>query len=182
MKKTPLAAAAAETTGTPVLETPSSGVSSNADLDAMQAEADRVDGAALGVDLAGGEPVPAAIDYHLEASKMIDTIAAMLVGYCPPTAAVWVPERKAAVIEALVPVMQKYGITMDYLPCELVLIMVAGPALYQTAKLVAAQMREDVKKAAAERANNPAPDKPAKPGEVSGAPSTAVHPQTALYK
>lgn len=184
MKKTPIAAAAASAAGAPVTDLDVSdhqeaGKSGNSELDDLQGLADQVDSDAGSGTVINGEVAPPAIDYNLEAAKMVDTFAALMVGYCPATAEVWSNEKKGTITAALAPVLQKYGVTMDALPCELVLIFVAGPALYVSAKMVAAQMKQQQLEKAQAKASAPAAQK--KPGETGTAPDVARHAQTALY-
>ncbi|MFZ3219889.1 MAG: hypothetical protein WA174_07640 [Rhodoferax sp.] len=150
------------------------------DLDALDGLAASVDGEHLEVTAEGipHSEVPAPTNYALEASATVDTFAALLVGYCPDTASLWTDDKKIAVAAALAPVMEKYGFTLGALPVELVLIMTAGPLLYQSAKLVAAQMKRE--QIAAQAAAKPkAQDVP---GAVTNGPEVVRHPQAALYK
>lgn len=170
--KTPVADAAKQAT------TQTSG---NADLDALQSLADKTDAehsdAIVETDAAGQPPE---LNYKVEASKCVDMIAAMMLGYCPPTATVWTEDKKTAVSAALAPVLEKYGVTMAAMPCELVLVFVAGPALYASAKLVATQMKVEQIANRVQASQAPAVEK--KPGETGNAPAAPTHPQTALYK
>ncbi len=116
---------------------------------------------------------PAPTDYATEAAGTVDMLAALIGGYCAPAGALFTPEKKQAVAMAMAPVMEKYGFSLGALPCELTLIVVAGPLLYQASKLVAKQMRE-------ERAEHaPATAQPAT-GEA--APEQKRTPQEALYQ
>jgi hypothetical protein len=155
------------------------------DLDHLDALAAQVDGEHLEVTADGVAlaDVPAPTNYGQEAAATVDTFAALLVGYCPAAADLWTDDKKAAVSAALAPVMEKYGFTLGALPVELVLIITAGPLLYQSSKLVAAQMKREqdaAKQATMARTVTAATgqDKPAAPE----APEVARHPQTALYQ
>jgi hypothetical protein len=120
-----------------------------------------------------GAPV-APINYGAESAAAVAMFAGLLTGYCPATAPLWDQATQARVSITLAPVLEKYGITVGTLPCELLLIVTAGPLLYQSARLVATQMAAE-KKAAKEAA--PAD---ATPGADAG-PEQLRHPQTALY-
>lgn len=152
------------------------------DLDNLDALAAQVDADATGT-LPDGTLIadqPAPVNYGQEAAATVDTFAALLVGYCPAAAELWTEDKKQAVAMALAPVLEKYGITLGALPCELVLIITAGPLLYQSAKLVAAQMQAERAKVAAQRSAK-AQDKPAAQAAAEESPEVLRHPQTALY-
>lgn len=118
---------------------------------------------------------PAPTDYQTEAAGTVDMVAAMIGGYCAPAGALFTDDKKRAVVGALVPVMVKYQFSLGALPCELTLIIVAGPLMYQASKLVAAQMRQE--QAAT-----------AKPAQVAARPASTDTPeqkrtpQEALYQ
>ena len=117
---------------------------------------------------------PPPIDYHAEAAQAVDMFASFVVGYAPKTAEIWNDGAKSRIAAALAPVLQKYGVNFGALPPELTLIIVAGPPLYMSAKIVAEQMRAD-------RAKKPeAKEKPA-PAAGDEAPETLQHPQMGLY-
>lgn len=118
---------------------------------------------------------PAPTDYQTEAARTVDMIAAMIGGYCAPAGDLFTDDKKRAVVGALVPVMVKYQFSLGALPCELTLIIVAGPLMYQASKLVANQMRQEQAKAQA-----------SKPAQVARQASTETPeqkrtPQEALY-
>lgn len=180
--KTPIAHAAAVAAGTiDADDNPAAGA--NADLDALQGMADRVDGETA-EPAEGTDPAAQPINYQFEAQKAVDLFAGLAIGYCPPTAAVWEGGRKGAVAAALAPVLEKYGMTLSVLPVELVLAIVAGPALYQTAKIIGAQMQAEARAkaiAAGQRAASGTPGAPAGVGVPGEAPAAPKHAQTALY-
>lgn len=128
-------------------------------------------------------------DYMTEAAGAVEMFSALVVGYAPKAASVWTDGAKQRTAAALAPVMEKYGFTFGAMPPELVLIVTAGPLLWQSSKIVAEQMREERAQAEAERrakaqrqAKPAANETPTKPGEPGQAPAVAVHPQMALYK
>lgn len=128
---------------------------------------------AAGVGMEGG-PAPLggiATDYHKEAATAVGIFADLLAGYAPATASIWTPEARARTAAALGPVLGKYGVTLGNLPPEITLAVVAGPLLWQSARLVAAQAQSD---------------KAAAPGAVIDTPAhehhPMTHPQTALYE
>lgn len=118
---------------------------------------------------------PAPINYAREAAATVDTFAALVTGYCPPAGELWSDSKKAAVTAALTPVMEKYGFTISALPCEVVLIMTAGPLLYQTSKMVAAQMAQ------AKAAKPEAKAAQAAAAQAADTPEVPRHAQTQLY-
>lgn len=166
----------------------STGTPAQSDLDALDGLAATVDGEHLGAlpdgSLVADQPPP--VDYAGEAAMTVDTIAALITGYCPATADLWAADKKAAVTAALAPVYEKYGFTMGGMPCEVVLLITAGPLLYQSSKLIATQMAQEKAAATAKlkartvdaATGQAVPTKdPAKPE----APEVARHAQTALY-
>lgn len=159
----------------------------NSDLDALQGLAAKTD-ADHGGTLPDGTLIadqPAQVNYANEAQATVATIAAMITGYCAPAGELWTDDKQAAVAGALAPVMEKYQFTIGALPCELVLIITAGPLLYQTSKIIATQMaREKAAALAAKKSPGGVADATDKapavrPGPVT--PEQARHPQTALY-
>lgn len=157
----------------------STGLPSN-DLDHLDGLAASVDAEHNGT-LPSGELIadqPAPVDYATEAAATVDTFAALVGGYCPAAGELWDTTKKQAVAMALAPVMEKYNFTLGALPPELTLIIVAGPLLYQTSKVVAGQMAADkakAKQATAQVQKTPAP-------AADTAPGPARMPQEALYQ
>lgn len=123
-----------------------------------------------------GQPLPPPPDYATEAAGAVDFFAAMATGYCPKAEPIWSPACKGRVAAALVPVFEKYNFTMGGMPPEFALLLVAGPPLYQTSRLIAAQIAADRAEAAAK---NPAPAE-----DKTGAepvPPPLRHAQVDLY-
>ena len=155
------------------------------DLDNLQQLADETDaanGAPL-VDQTTGEvlpPAPPPRDYMTEAAGAVDTFAALAVGYAPKAADLWDAEAKQRITAALAPVMEKYNFSLGALPPELTLLIVAGPVLYQTSKIIGAQMAEQ--KVKAKLAKPEKVDVNSEQFPVDIAPGPPVHPQTELYK
>lgn len=156
------------------------------DLDALDSLAAQVDADTSGT-LPDGTLIadqPAPVNYAMEAAATVDTIAALVGGYCPTAGALWDNDRKAAVTQALAPVLEKYGITLGALPPELTLIIVAGPLLYQTSKAVAMQINTDRQKASPAKvaAHGTVTDLASvQPKPAATTPEVERHPQTALY-
>lgn len=121
---------------------------------------------------------PAAPDYDTEARGAVDMFAALVVGYAPAAESVWTEPAKARTAAALAPVMEKYGFSFGSLPPELTLMIVAGPLLWQSSRLVAAQMAAERAKA---KAAKPAKVQAAKEG-ADTAPAPEVAPQMAPYE
>lgn len=167
-----------------------------ADADAHAIDNPPAPGAAPGP---GGELVPlqpTGPDYGMEAAMMVDLFAGMACGYAPAAQAVWTDPAKMRTALALAPVLAKYNVSMGALPPEVVLIVVAGPLLWQTARCVALQAASDKRKADAARTveaggqagpaavtqhpgQAPAAPPAAAPG---GSPAPAMHSQVALYQ
>lgn len=139
------------------------------------------DGVGVPVEPAPGEPggPPAPPDYAIEARGAVDMFTACLVGYAPRTESVWSEAAKHRTAAALAPVMEKYGFSFGGLPPEWTLVIVAGPLLWQSSRLVAAQMAE-------EKAKKPQTvedkTKAASVGGIESAPGPKIAPQTALYQ
>lgn len=158
------------------------------ELDALAGVAAAADAGAIAADNVGqteegGELVPAGPDFGQEAAGAVDMFTGLLVGYAPDAASIWTPEAKQRTAAALVPVMEKYGFSFGNLPPELTFVVVAGPLLWQSARVVGNQAAKDKAQAPAK-----APERKqdgitaAAAGAVATAPAPAVHPQTALYK
>jgi hypothetical protein len=164
----------------------------NNDLDNLDHIATQADTGAIAMDTPpgaegeGGELAAQGVDYMTEARGTVDMFTAMMVGYAPKTESVWTEPAKARTAAALAPVMEKYGFNFGALPPELTLVIVAGPLLWQSSKIVAAQMAEDKAKAAKEKPKEDKTDpmtmamKP--PGQYEEAPAQEVHDQVKLYK
>lgn len=128
---------------------------------------------------AAGQPLPPAPDFNQEATGAVDMFAALVVGWCPKAETIWTPETKGRISGALAPVMEKYGFTFGAAPPELMLLIMAGPPLWQSSRLVADQINEERAKKA-EQAGAPAPQIAPAP-EKHEAPTAPVHPQMGLY-
>lgn len=123
-------------------------------------------------------------DYATEAAGMVDMLGAMICGYSPACAPLWGQETKQRMALSVAPVMEKYGFSFGAMPVELTALVVCGPVLYQSARIIGAQMAED--KAKAGQAQQQAAARNAaglpEPKAPDDAPAAAVHPQMALYK
>lgn len=116
----------------------------NAGLDQLAGVAAAADLATADIENPGApeaEAVPAAPDYATEASGLTDIVAALITGYEPRTVPLWGDERKAQIAAALAPVMQKYNLTLGNMPPELTLLVMAGPPLYQSMRIIAERMK-----------------------------------------
>lgn len=163
----------------------------NTDLDNLDHIATQADAGAISMDTPqaaegqGGELAPQGPDYFIEARGTVDMFTAMIVGYAPKCESVWTEPAKARTAAALAPVMEKYGFNFGAMPPELTLIIVAGPLLWQSSRIVAAQMAEDKAKAAKEKPKAEKPDPmtmAAQPvGQFEQAPAQEVHDQVKLY-
>ena len=153
------------------------------ELDQLDNVAAIADAGAAESDNPGGE-VPAmetGPDFGKEAAGAVDMFAAMIVGYAPAAASIWTEPAKARTAAALVPVMEKYGFSFGSLPPELTFAIVAGPLLWQSSRLVAAQMEADKAKAVQQARPVQGIEK-ATHEAVHTAPAPERHPQEALYK
>lgn len=110
------------------------------DIDAQAFEAINPGAAAAAAEAAQGP------DYVTEARGTVEFFGAMLDGYAP--GAGFKPEQVTAMSHAVAPVMEKYGFTLGAMPCELVALIVCGPILYQSSKVVAAKIQADKVEAA----------------------------------
>lgn len=124
-----------------------------------------------------GQPLPPPLDYAAEAAGAVDFFAAMITGYCPKTESIWSQQTKARVSAAVAPVFAKYNFTLGNMPPEVTLLIVAGPPLYASAKLIAAQMQADKAEAAKEKPKAEAPGAP-----IDTSPPQEVHEQIKLYQ
>lgn len=160
----------------------------NHELNGLAGLAAEVDGGAAAVSAPGDpnapEVAPAGPDYGTEAAGAVDMLGAMICGYSPACAPLWNDEKKGAMAASIAPVMEKYGFTFGAMPVELVALITCGPVLYQSARVIGAQMAEDKAKAAAAQrqaaANNAGPVAPSQ--AASETPVPERHPQMDLYK
>lgn len=168
------------------------------DLDKLDGMAAQADAGALSMDTPPGdngqgtELVPMGPDYMIEARGTVDMFAALVVGYAPKAESVWTDQAKQRTAAALAPVMEKYAFSFGNMPPELTLLIVAGPLLWQTSRIVAAQMAEEKAKAKKDAKPDQAPGtvtsameqavQPQAPtGQPEPAPATPVHDQVRLY-
>lgn len=110
-----------------------------------------LDGVAAGVDAeaaatlnpgAAAEAAAPGPDYARGAAGMVDLVSSMLDGYAP--GAGWSEKQRALMAASIAPVLEKYGWDIEgSMPCELMALAVCGPALYQSAKVVALKIQAD---------------------------------------
>lgn len=131
----------------------------------------------------GAELVPAGPDYMGEAAGAVDMFSALVCGWAPAAGDIWTDKTKARVAGALAPVMEKYGFTFGSMPPEVTLLIIAGPPLWQSSRLIAAQIAKDKAEAAIAKAKakDGAQDVTSRPAGPATAPAQAVHEQVALY-
>lgn len=117
----------------------------NPGLDQLAGLAAATDAAVNTVENPAGVPgapaAPAAPDFVTEANGMVDMVVALITGYEPRAVPLWSAARKAGVSAALVPVLQKYNFTLGNMPPEITLLVMAGPPLYQSMKIIADGMQ-----------------------------------------
>jgi hypothetical protein len=128
-----------------------------ADLAALQAQ---IDGAAP----AAAPAEPQGPDFNTEATSLVDMVAAMICGYEPKCLPLWGDDRKQGIAAALVPVMEKYNFTLGNIPPEITLLIMVGPPLYQSSKIIAEGMNKP-----AEKVVNEAPPPAADPSKTATA-------------
>lgn len=146
-------------------------------LDGLAAAADEHAATLDPVDPNAPPPAPV-LNYETEARGMVDMFAALVTGYAPKCAPLWAQDTKTRIAMAAVPVMEKYGFSLGAIPPELTLIIVAGPVLYQTSKVIAQQMNEDRERAESKKAA----DVPPATIAPTDTPEMPTAPQTALYQ
>lgn len=162
-------------------------------LDHLAATADtganEVDALARGPELdENGQPVVPAqpVNYGTEAAGVVDMFTAMLTGFAPKTSDIWTPAAKERTAMALAPVMEKYGFSFGAMPPELTLAIVAGPLLWQSSRIVAAQINADKKPQSLAVTDHERPrvevpkENPPEQKNPMG-PETVTHPQMGLY-
>lgn len=116
----------------------------NPGLDQLEGIAAAADMGTAQVENPGAElpgQTPPGPDYGTEAAAMVDMLAALITGYEPKCAPHWGDDRRAGIVAALVPVMQKYNFTMGNIPVELTLLVMAGPPLYMSMKIISEEMK-----------------------------------------
>lgn len=142
-------------------------------LAAAAAEADALAGVAPAAEGQGGPAGAAGPDYGTEAAQAVGVFADLLAAYAPGTATIWTAEARQRTAAALGPVMEKHGWTMAGLPPELTLAVVAGPLLWQSARVVAAQVQYDRARAAQAASGGVVIDTPAK--DATGQAAEPAH-------
>ncbi|RQQ20796.1 hypothetical protein DF107_05790 [Burkholderia stagnalis] len=123
-----------------LMQEPSAGFAA---LEGVAAGVDADAAAALnpGAAVPPGQPAPGP-DYARGAAGMVDLISGMLDGYAP--GAGWSEPQRALMAASIAPVLEKYGWDIEgSMPCELMALAVCGPALYQSAKVVALKLQAD---------------------------------------
>lgn len=162
----------------------------NTDLDNLDHLATQADAGAVAIDTPPGTDGAGSVeatgpDYLTEARGTVDMFTAMMVGYAPKCESVWSEPAKARTAAALAPVMEKYGFNFGAMPPELTLIIVAGPLLWQSSRIVAAQMADDKAKAAKDKPkadpSDPLTRATHPTGQPESAPAQEVHDQVKLY-
>lgn len=107
------------------------------EVDSMAYEALNPGAAAAAAEAAANGP-----DYGKGAAGIVELVSAMLDGYAP--GAGWAEPQRTQMAASIAPVLEKYGWDLNtVMPCELVAIMVCGPALYQSAKIVTLKIQTD---------------------------------------
>lgn len=108
-----------------------------AEVDTQAHEALNPGAAAAAAEAAANGP-----DYAKGAAGIVELLSAMLDGYAP--GAGWHEQQRAQMAASVAPVIEKYGWDLNTaMPCELVALMVCGPALYQSARVVALKIQTD---------------------------------------
>jgi len=156
-----------------------------AGLASLAAEADQSAAAVA----APGDPTapelpPPGPDFATEAAGMVDMLGAMICGYSPACAPLWGADTKQRMAMSVAPVMEKYGFSFGAMPVELAALVVCGPVLYQSARIIGAQMADDKARAAQaqQRAQETNAAPVTAPPAPADAPAASVHPQMALYQ
>ena len=151
-------------------------------LDHVAKTADEGAAAADGAPQQGpdGQPLDAGPNYGIEAAKAVDTVAGFITGYAPECEPLWGDQTRANITAALTPVLEKYQMTMAALPPELLLLLTAGPVLYQSAKLVATKMQREKQAALPPRQAQGIEGAARMPTDRPPPPER--HPQEALYQ
>lgn len=145
-----------------------------ASLGGLAAEVDGAAHEALnpGAAQAAAEAAANGPDYARGAAGIVDLASAALEGYAP--GAGWPDEQRAKMAASIAPVLAKYGWDMESkVPCELVAALVCGPALYNSAKIVALKITTD--RIAIERAARGLSD----PNTIKGAAAAESGPPAA---
>lgn len=108
-----------------------------AEVDAQAHEAMNPGAAQAAAEAAANGP-----DYAKGAAGIVELVSAMIDGYAP--GAGWEEPQRTRMAASIAPVLEKYGWDLNTaMPCELVALMVCGPALYQSAKVVALKIQTD---------------------------------------
>jgi len=166
----------------------------NPDLDQLAHMATQADSGAAEIDALArgpeldenGQPVPVELtpDYNHEATAAVDLFAALAVGYAPKCASVWTDAAKERTAQALAPVLEKYGFSFGGLPPEVTLLVVAGPLLWQSSRIVAAQINEEKRPAPTPQSMEQGAPAPATAPNMQNpnGPEILQHAQVKLYE
>lgn len=76
-----------------------------------------------------------------DASMCVDLFVMFAIEYCPPVEPLWPKDKKQKVSQALSVVFKKYNFSFARFGPEIGLLVVAGPVLYQTSKMIALHMQ-----------------------------------------
>lgn len=88
---------------------------------------------------AAPEPLPAG-SYQDDAKTCVGMFVEFSVMYCADVAPLWPEKKQQQVAVAVARVFEKYNFSFARFGPEIALIMVAGPVLWQTSKVIAQQM------------------------------------------
>jgi len=151
-----------------------------AGLEHVAAQADSLGAASVPVEEGGTLGAPPPVDYGMEASGAVATFASLVGGFSPKAGELWTEAVQIRTAAALAPVMQKYNFTFGNLPVELTFAIVAGPVLWQTSRVIGAQMAaEKAAKPMSEKGSGP---KTAAPPPDPNAINPGIHEQVKLYQ
>jgi hypothetical protein len=157
-------------------------------LEGMVAQADAQAGQTLGLTGEGSQGVPQVApqgpDFAQEAGLMVDMFASLVGGFSDKAGQLWTDQKRALVASSLAPVLVKYNFSLGAMPVELGFLIAAGPVLWQTSRIIAAEMqaKEKAERAAKAARTVDAPRQPSQAGAQGPSPGAPVHPQMGLYQ
>lgn len=109
-----------------------------------------------------------------QARDMVNAFVGLAAGYAPEVQNHWPEAQIQASAAVIAPLLEKYNFSLTNIPPELMAIIVLGPPLYQTAKVIARKIESDRRQEKAVPAQK-------HEEQMTVTPDTPTHEQMGLY-